>query len=160
MKIVVGCVTFCLALAPVACTAPSTPALVKGETECAPFTLGGTKMRGGLRKPVRLRVLDGDDVIATEMLYGVQSASQPTRLLLPDANEEYTLEYAQCSNERAPQPDDGTGKPPNPATVGFACSDPKVYSSEKHQTRRSDPASMELPFAPPPDPACFAPPGQ
>ncbi|NUO47876.1 MAG: hypothetical protein HOV80_03365, partial [Polyangiaceae bacterium] len=89
------------------CSSPSTPAVIKEETECEGFDQGGQRMKGSLKKPVRLRVMRGDEVVVTQMLYGIQDAKHPTRFLLPDDNEEYSLEFAQCSNERAPHPDDG-----------------------------------------------------
>jgi hypothetical protein len=137
------------------CSSPSTPALVKEEPECPGFEQGGQKMKGSLRKPVRLRVMRDDEVVATVMLYG-KDAKHPTRFLLPDSDEEYSLEFAQCSNERAPQPDDGKDpKAQQKAGVSFNCSEPTVYSTLKHTTKRGDPASMEVPFPAPPSPECW-----
>ena len=138
----------------VGCSSPSAPALVKEETICPGFEQGGLKMRGGLKKPVRLRVLDGEDVVATVMLYGVPDERHPTRFKLPDKDEEYSLEYAQCTNERAPHPEDPKAESKGSSSA-YVCNEPAVYQTLKHETKRGEAASMELPFPSPPDTTCW-----
>jgi hypothetical protein len=135
------------------CSSPSAPALVTEEIVCPGFEQGGQKMKGGLKQPVRLRVMEGDEAVATVMLFGVPDDKHPTRFLLPDKTEEYNLEFAQCKNERAPQPDDG-GKGQKGA-VTFVCNEPAVYATVKHTTKRGDASTMSLAFPPPPIPDCW-----
>lgn len=155
-RLILGCFASVILVGTLAgCSSPSAPALVKEETVCASFEQGGLKMRGGLKKPVRLRVLEGEDVVATVMLFGIPDEKHPTRFKLPDKNEEYSLEYAQCANERAPQPEEVKGSQASKAGVGFVCNEPAVYTTLKHETKRGEPSSMELPFPPPPDTTCW-----
>jgi hypothetical protein len=135
------------------CSSPSAPALVKEETVCPSFEQGGQKMRGGLKKPVRLRVLEGEDVVATVMLYGVPDERHPTRFKLPDKDEEYSLEFAQCTNERAPHPEET--KSEAKGSSAYVCNEPAVYQTLKHSTKRGEASSMELPFPAPPDVTCW-----
>jgi hypothetical protein len=139
---------------PAACSSPSAPALIKEEIVCSGFEQGGQKMRGGLKQPVRLRVMEDDEAVATVMLFGVPDDKHPTRFLLPDKEEEYTLEFAQCQNVRAPQPDDGN-KGASKGGVQFVCNEPAVYTTVKHTTKKGDAASMEIAFPAPPIADCW-----
>ncbi len=144
-----------LAAAIFGCSSPSAPAVVKDESVCQGFDVAGKKMRGGLKRPVRLRVLSDGETTATVTLVGIQDAAHPTRFLLPDASAEYTLEFAQCANERAPHPDDAK---PGAGTTRFECADPTVYETVKHTTKSGDPSTMVITFVPPPVGDCWAPP--
>ncbi len=143
----------CALSAPAGCSSPSAPALVKDEIVCPGFEQGGQKMKGGLKQPVRLRVMEDDEAIATVMLFGLADDKHPTRFLLPDKEQEYTLEFAQCQNVRAPQPDDAKGAAKG--GVQFVCNEPAVYSSVKHTTKKGDAASKEIPFPAPPIADCW-----
>jgi hypothetical protein len=144
------------ALGAAGCSSPSTPALVKEETVCAGFEQAGQKMRGGLKKPVRLRVMEDDEVVATVMLFGIADSKHPTRFLLPDTDKEYSLEFAQCANDRAPQPEEKDQKNASKAGgVKFECNEPAVYSTVRHETKKGEPASMEIPFPVPPNAECW-----
>jgi hypothetical protein len=138
----------------VGCSSPSAPALVKDEIVCPGFEHGGQKMRGGLKQPVRLRVMDEDEVVATVMLFGVPDDKHPTRFLLPDKEQEYNLEFAQCQNVRAPQPEEAA-KGASKGAVQFVCNDPAVYTTVKHTTIKGDAASKEIVFPAPPVADCW-----
>jgi hypothetical protein len=114
-------------------------------------------MKGGLRHPIRLRVLDGDSAVATVMLSGIPKAGPPTRFLLPDTNVEYTLEWTQCSDERAPIPlAASAGIHRGEASTHYECGDAKPYATVKFSTKKGDASTHELPMEPPPDPSCWS----
>jgi hypothetical protein len=139
------------------CDGPALPSLVKDEPVCEPYSLGPTAMKGGLRHPIRLRVLDGDSAVATVMLSGVPKAGPPTRFLLPDSNVEYTLEWTQCSDERAPAALTASAdKLRGEASTHYECGDAKPYATVKFSTKKGDASTHELPMAPPPDPSCWS----
>jgi hypothetical protein len=148
------------------CSGPPVATGVTAEPVCADFELGvaHTKMRGGLRVPVSLVVKEGDDVVMRTTVYGLRHDKDlPTRVVLPDANEEYTVEWAQCENERAPRPvEDPTaiaGKstvtPRREGPVDYECGNSVVYKTDKLVTTRGNPASHALTYPPPPKPECW-----
>lgn len=140
-----------------ACEGPNTPALVKGEPVCKDFAQAGDQLKGGLKQPVRLRMLDGEDVIATVMLYGIpESAKQPTRFLLPDHDDKYALEWAQCKNERAPTTADPRDRAAS-AKQGSAyeCGEVDVYEKADHTIEKGNPKTHELTWVAPPNPTCW-----
>ncbi|MBL8740029.1 MAG: hypothetical protein JNK04_03010, partial [Myxococcales bacterium] len=120
----------------------------------------GEQMRGGLKQPVRLRVLSGSEVIATVMVYGKSGANAPpTRFLLPDATQEYTVEWTQCPNERAPSSHDPNDKKATQG-AGYVCEDAQPYATGKHSTKSGDASTHEIPLAAPPVTDCLAPLGK
>ncbi|NUP04630.1 MAG: hypothetical protein HOW73_01045 [Polyangiaceae bacterium] len=141
------------------CEGPSMPSLVKGEPTCKDSKQAGQTIKGSLKKPVRLRILKGEDAVATVMLYGIpESESHPTRFLLPDSNETYTLEWAQCKSERAPtsfDPRDKTAQHQQSTGNNFECKDVDVYQKGEHATKKGDASSHEIPFVEPPTPDCW-----
>jgi hypothetical protein len=140
------------------CEGPATPASIEGEPVCAPYEASGAKMRGGLKRPVRLRVLDGDKSVATQVLFGRTSdKAPPQRFLLPDADEEYTLEWAQCANERAPASIETDPKNAGAdRSTKYECGDAQVYASVKHTTKRGDAATHALAMSAPPSIECWS----
>ena len=151
----------CAALVGVAsCKGPSLPSSITEEPVCAPFAQAGQQMRGGLKQPVRLRVLSGSEVIATVMVYGKSgSAAPPTRFLLPDANADYTIEWTQCPNERAPSPHDPNDKKASQGAA-YECENGEPYATGKHTTKSGVAATHDVPLPPPPAADCLAPPGK
>jgi hypothetical protein len=142
------------------CKGPSLPSSVTEEPVCAPFDQAGQHMRGGLKQPVRLRVLSGTEVIATVMVYGKSGAgAPPTRFLLPDADNEYTVEWTQCPNERAPSPHDPNDKKANQG-AGYECQNAEPYATGKHSTKSGDRATHDVPLPPPPATDCLVPLGK
>ncbi|MEJ7733949.1 MAG: hypothetical protein WKG00_32735 [Polyangiaceae bacterium] len=84
-------------------------------------------------------------------------------MVLPDANEEYTVEWGQCENERAPRPVDdasatgakSTATPRREGPVDYECGNSVVYKTDKLVTVRGNPASHALTYPPPPKPECW-----
>ncbi|MGK4005116.1 hypothetical protein WMF31_20985 [Sorangium sp. So ce1036] len=139
-----------------ACGGPPTPSPIEGEPVCPDFEIGATRsaMRGSLRFPVTLTVLDGKDPVARATLHGRRTKDQPaSRILLQDADAEYEVEWAQCENERAPRP--LTLAHETRDTAEYACGNATVYKTDKLVTRKGDPASRTVRFAAPPKPACW-----
>jgi hypothetical protein len=144
-----------------ACKGPSLPSSVTEEPVCAPFDQAGEHMRGGLKQPVRLRVLSGKEVIATVMVYGRSGeTAPPTRFLLPDATKEYTVEWTQCPNERAPSPHDPNEKKPARGAAAYICENAEPYATGKHSTKSGEPATHDLALPPPPAADCLMPLGK
>ncbi|MRG96029.1 hypothetical protein [Polyangium spumosum] len=141
----------------VACSNDQLRSGVTGEPVCPDFTLGGAdnKMRGGLRQPVQVRVLDDGDPVVRVLLLGKRVEADPSvRVILPDADAEYTVEWAQCSNERASVPL-RAGKTQERDLTAYECGEAKVYKTDPLVTKKGDRASHELTFQPPPNPACW-----
>jgi len=139
------------------CKGPSLPSSLTGEPVCTGFEQAGVKMRGGLKHPVRLRVLSGSEVIATVMAYGRSGENAPpTRFLLPDADKEYTAEWTQCPNERAPTAHDPHDKKANLGTE-YVCEKVEPYLTAKYATESGNAASHEMAIPDPPSTDCQTP---
>lgn len=110
----------------------------------------GDKMLGGLRVPVVLTILDGKTKVFTTTLHGMKSPKGPkTQIMLPDANAEYTVEWAQCENKR---PERHASEGLDPA---WQCGKAKVYKTDKLVTKKGDAASRNVRYAMPPDATCW-----
>jgi hypothetical protein len=123
-------------------------------------------MRGGLRQPVALTISDGKNPILRATVLGLRNEKDtPTRILLPDDNGEYTVEWAQCENERAPKPAAATpqAKPKSTASpmkepaAEYECGKATVYKTETLKTKKGDLSSHALTFPPPPKAECWQP---
>lgn len=146
-----------------ACAGPPVPAPVDGVPVCADFELGRTKMEGTLRHPVRMRVLEGKTQLFKQIITGMrkEDAAKP-RTLIVDDNGEYAVEWAQCSNERAPRSVTAAAHESGKARdrghdpeTGYDCGEPTVYKTDKLVTKKGDRASHTITFAPPPDVTCW-----
>ncbi len=147
------------------CSGPPFFAPIEGEPTCADFEIGParTKMAGGLRNPVEVRFKAGKDIVHKTLIRGSTSDHKP-QSYLPDDTREYTVEWVQCSNERAPRAVSPASKAPKSKdkardfekdTIGYECGDGTVYKTDKLATRKGDPASHKITFVAPPKPACW-----
>lgn len=151
-----------LALIP-GCAGPPIPAPIEDEVVCPDFESGHASMEGGLKFPVRLRVMDGKRPVFRIVLTGRRHAGDPApRSYIADDNEKYTVEWAQCANERAPRvalPAGHTKKaheaPPIPDSTDYECGEATVYKTVPLVTKKGDRASHNLAFAPPPNATCW-----
>src|SRR6185369_5414920 len=96
----------CLPLVALAagCAGPPIPAPIEGEPVCADVQIGAahTKLVGGLRFPVELKIRDGKTLVYRTIVAGLRTPDdRRTHTFIPDDNQEYTVEWAQCANERA-----------------------------------------------------------
>ena len=147
-----------------ACAGTPIPAPIESEPVCPDIDIGAahaTRMIGGLTYPVRLRILDGKNVMMKMILGGKRLPRDPSsHTLLPDDNAEYVLEWAQCDNIRAPRPaTTGTAKTRRPSssdTTAYDCGDAKVFKTDKLVTKKHDAASHAFTFATPPKAECWA----
>lgn len=148
----------------VGCAGPPIPVPIQGEPVCADFEFGvaRTKMTGSLRLPVRLRILEGQTVMMRTILSGKRSAADAAaRSFIPDDNAVFTVEWAQCPNERAPTPVSDEHAKPGPAklapleTGAYECGEAVVYQTDKITTKKGDAASHAIVFVPPPKPECW-----
>src|SRR5262245_48199622 len=91
----------------IGCAGPPFASPIEGEPVCSDFEMGAgrVKMNGGLRFPVRMQLLEGKTVVMKLIIDGKRTAdAAPARTYFSDDNAEYTVEWAQCANERAPVP--------------------------------------------------------
>ncbi|WP_437291281.1 hypothetical protein [Sorangium sp. So ce406] len=145
-----------LSLCTAACGGPPSPSPIEGEPVCADFEIGATRapMRGSLRFPVTLTVLEGADPITRTTITGRRSSDDPaTRILLADDDAEYEIQWAQCENQRAPRA--RTLARDTKDTAEYACGNAAVYKTDKLVTRKGDAASRRVHFAAPPKPECW-----
>lgn len=162
-KLLAGAASASLALVVLACAGPPSRSSVSNEPVCPDFQLGGrkTKMHGALKKPVTMKVLDGSTPVVITTLYGLNAQNaKPTLFLLPDTNAEYTVEWSQCPNEKAPieaaawaaKEKERQGQ----ASDAFQCTETKPFATTKVTTKRGDEASRTIPFPDNlPDPECW-----
>lgn len=143
-----------LSCSALACKGPSLPSLVKEEPVCEDLTMAGATLKGGLKYPVQLKIKDGDNLLATVMLYGVpKSSNQPTRFLLPDGDREVTTEWAQCKNLRAPTLSDPRDRKAKEGHT-YDCGELEVYENGSHTLKSGDVTSHEISMVLPPNVEC------
>jgi hypothetical protein len=146
-----------LPLALAACAGPPITSPIDGEPVCADFESGAahSKMIGGLRHPVQLTIKNGTNAIFKTTLSGLRTDKDlATRVLIADADETLTLEWAQCANERAARPQKATGQEAKGAAK-YECGEATVYKTEQLVTKKGDPKSHAITFPAPPDPSCW-----
>jgi hypothetical protein len=147
------------ALATGACAGPPVASAIHGEPVCADFELGATheKMQGGMRFPVQVTIKEGKSVQTKALVLGLRNPTDPpTRIMLPDADGEFSVEWAQCENERAPRAI--AWSPKNRAeknAAAYECGVAAPYKTDKLVTRKHDLSSHALAFVAPPKPECW-----
>lgn len=144
-------------LALAACAGPAIPTPIEGEPVCSDFQVGAahTKMGGSLRFPVQLVIKRGSIVAFRAILSGRRSDKDAaTRILLADDNETYSVEWAQCENERAPRAIEEATRDMK-GSAKYECGKAEPYKTDQLTTKKGDPASHALTFVPPPNPVCW-----
>lgn len=139
-----------------ACAGPPMTSPIEGEPVCADFEIGAahTKMAGGLRFPVQLVIKSGSRTVFKTTLVGRRTDKEPaSRFLLSDDDETFTVEWSQCENERASKPAEAAGRDQKGAAK-YECGNAAVYKTDQLVTKKGDPASHNLTFPAPPNPAC------
>ncbi len=139
------------------CSGRPVPAPIADEPVCSDVEIGPThtKMRGGLRFPVRVTVREGSTVVMKTLLTGLRAPNDPaTRVLLPDANTTISVEWSQCENERAPRPAEAKPSKPGPRdeTV-YECGNAATYKTDTVETKKGQAATLT--FRAPPIGECF-----
>jgi hypothetical protein len=141
------------------CTAKKEAAPVDGEPVCPDFDIGAsqTKMKGGLRKPIRVTVLDDGDPVSTRILLGRRTTDDaPAKLSVEDDDKIYEVEWAQCANERAPKPLKAETTRTNSETATYACGEAKSYAKSKLEVKAGNVASRSISFVAPATPECWS----
>ena len=139
------------------CTAQKVSAPVEGEPVCPDFDIGASHahMKGGLRKPIKVTVLDDGDPISDRVLLGRRNPDDAAARLSVRDGRTYEVEWAQCENERAPRPLKGdTSRRGDMAS--YDCGKTKPYAKTKLDIKRGDVASRIIRFMPPADAACWS----
>ncbi len=112
-------------------------------------------MKGGLRKPVKVTVLDGSSVIWERVLLGRRSDDSPkAKAVVLDTDDTFTVQWAQCANVRAPRP--VVTDTQRAGGSGYECGEAEVYLRQELHVKKGAPASRVVKFAAPPEPACWA----
>ncbi|MFO0616147.1 MAG: hypothetical protein U0414_26375 [Polyangiaceae bacterium] len=164
-KLLAGTATASLALIVIACAGPPSRSSVSNEPICPDFQLGPrkTRMHGALKRPVTMTVKDGSSPVVITTLYGLNAkGARPTLFLLPDTNAEYTVEWTQCPNEKAPIEAAAWAAKEKEAAApaqgaSFQCAETKPFATTKLTTKRGDEASRTIPFPDNlPEPECWA----
>ncbi len=145
----------------VGCSGPPVPSTITGEPVCPDYSigLGGTKLRGGLRFPVRVTILDDDDPVTKAIVYGKRAEGDPSpKVALPDKNAEYKVEWAQCANEHATAAVAATKSKSlrGEGSTSYDCGEAKPYKTATLVTKKGDPSSHALAFEAPPGMECWA----
>jgi hypothetical protein len=122
---------------------------------CPDFTLGGGKMKGSLRRPVKVAILDGSTVRWERVILGKRTPDDASsRFVVEDDDETYTVRSAQCSNQFAPKRVEEEGRSTD-RTSSFSCGEATTYNEVKLEVRQGDPSSRVINWVAPPDPACW-----
>lgn len=143
-----------------ACAGPPVPSTITGEPVCTDYSIGsgGSKLKGGLRFPVRVTILDGDDPVTKVLIYGKRNEGDPNpKLVLPDKNAEYKVEWAQCGNERVTAAVTATKSKSlrSDSLTSYDCGEAKAYKTGTLSTKKGDPASHALTYEAPPEADCW-----
>ena len=140
----------CSALA--GCGGTTVPYTFEGEPVCADFSVGTAEpMQGGLKRPLHVAFKNGTEVVARVVLVGLRTAdAAATPILLPDADAEYDVEWAECENERAP----GVVSKNKPFDTKFECGAFKPYGASKLATKKGE-SVRKIPVTPPAAPTCW-----
>jgi hypothetical protein len=143
------------------CTSARVTAKVEGEPLCLDFELGAarTKLKGALKRPVKVTVLDGKTVVSERVMLGKRAATDPASVLVvQDENETYTVRFAQCANEFAPQPlgasVDKDAKRRDDHTT-YDCGDAVVYKELQLEVKSGKPETRVILWQAPPEATCL-----
>jgi hypothetical protein len=146
------------------CAGPPIPSPIEGLPVCPDFVTGNARMEGGLRFPVRLRVLEGKTVLYKTVLPGLRRPDDPTpKTFIVDDNAKYKVEWAQCSNPHAPRSVAELAHGPKAHDharegegAAYDCGEAKVYKDDGVlETRKGDRASHVITYVQPPETACW-----
>ena len=150
-----------LGLATASCTAKNVIGTVEGEPVCADFKLGpDTLMKGSLKKPVRVSIMDGDDVVWERVLLGKRAASDAaSKFVVEDNDEEYTVRWAQCPNIFAPRRVEGESRTQD-LGLSYDCGEAEKYEETELVVKAADAASRVLNWVAPFDAACWSAPAE
>lgn len=153
-------VAFSTVASVVGCSGPPVTSSITGEPLCADYSIGagGVKLRGALRFPVRVTIYSGKNPVTKVLVFGKHAESNPNpRVVLPDDNAEYKVEWSQCPNERATNPVNATKAKSlrSDASTSYDCGEAEPYKTATLVTKKGDLASHGLVFEAPPKPDCW-----
>ena len=143
------------------CTSARVTATLDGEPVCPDFELRGThsKRKGALKHPVKVTVLDGKTTVSERVALGKRNASDPASVLVvQDENETYTVRFAQCGNEFAPQPLDAVVEKEarlRDDHTSYECGEGKLFKEIAVVVKKGKPATRRIPWQSPPEAACL-----
>jgi hypothetical protein len=154
-----------LTAATAACTASNVGGQIQDEPVCVDFELGQAKvaMKGSLKKPVKVTILEDDDVKWERVLLGRRKDSDPAqRFVVEDDDETYTVRWIQCPNVFAPSRVDETSsqkqKRKSPEGATYQCGDgkeTKPYAAIELKVREGEASSRVVPWQAAPEPECW-----
>lgn len=147
-----------LAAALAACSSKTILTPIGDEPTCPDYEVGAAKtpMKGGLEHPVQVTVRDKKgNQVARVVVFGLRAGGTPTKIGLPDGDGDYTVEWGVCPNARATEAVGGENQKKDPYAVPYQCGDAKVYATAPLSTKKNDPSTHALAFAPTPDAKCL-----
>ena len=107
---------------------------------------------------MRVTILDGDDPVTKVLIFGKRSEEVPSpKLVLPDKNAEYKVEWAQCANEHATAAVSATKAKSlrSDGLTAYDCGEAKPYKTATLATKKGDASSHALTFEAPPTADCW-----
>ncbi len=145
----------------VGCSGPPVHSTISGDPVCPDYSIGagGAKLRGGLRFPVRVTVLDDDDPVTKVIVFGKHAEGDPSpKMVLPDKNMEYKVEWTVCPNEHATAAVSASKSKSlrTDGSTSYDCGDAKPYKTTTLTTKKGDPSSHALKFEAPEKLECWA----
>jgi len=139
------------------CTSTKVPGEIRNEPVCPDFELGAAKvkMKGSLRKPVQVSIVEDDDVLWERVLLGRRSPDDPAfPFVVPDDDATYQVRWAQCPNTFAPKKVELDVRVQD-LRLDYTCGEAEVYQTVELAIREGDAASRIIEWVAPPEPACW-----
>ncbi len=136
-------------------------ATLDDEPVCRDFELGANHahLKGALKHPVKVMVLDGKTVVSERVVLGKRNEKDPASVLVvQNKNQTFTIRFAQCSNEFAPQPVDAVVEKESKRGDGhtsYQCGDTKVYKETTVDVKKGKPETRRVPWHAPPESQCL-----
>jgi len=149
--------TVLLGLATASCTSANVIGVVENEPICVDFALGpDTMMKGSLKMPVRVTILEGDDIEWERVVLGKRTATgKASKFVVPNEDEKYTVRWAQCLNTFAPRRVEAGDSRTQDLGMSYDCGEAKAYNEHELSIKQDDQASRVLAWVAPPEAGCW-----
>jgi hypothetical protein len=114
-------------------------------------------MKGSLKKPVRVSIVDDDDDVVWErVILGKRStADTPSKFVVEDADAEYKVRWSQCPNTFAPRRVEEGKSRTQDLGLNYDCGETEVYKETPLNIKAGDAASRKITWVAPPNAECW-----